>query len=668
MPDTTTYPEATEGFAAQLLAETEQKDLLRFVTCGSVDDGKSTLIGRLLFESKGIYEDQLAAVEKASKTVGTTGGNIDLALVTDGLKAEREQGITIDVAYRYFSTPRRKFIIADSPGHEQYTRNMVTGASTANLAILLVDASKGVIVQTRRHAFLASLLGIKHIVVAINKMDLVDYDEAVFRRIRQDFTDFSARLGFGDVAFIPMSALAGENVTEATQHMPWYGGTPLLRHLEDVHIAGDRNLVDMRLPVQYVSRPDRTFRGYMGTVASGIIRPGESVVALPSGTRSTVKEVLGPGAEAVDEAAAGAAVCVTLTDEIDISRGDVIAPSGNVPRVGNKFEAMLVWMEADAMRPGRQYLIKHCTREVPAEIGRLRYRVDVNTLRQHDAQELGLNEIGRVEIETARPLAYDAYSKNRQTGAFIVVDRQSHTTVGAGMILDRESSSGAGLHPSDNAGKADRRRRPRAPVHAHESQVGAAERQARLGHRPLCVWLTGLKGSGKTTIAYALERALFDAGLTGAVLDGGNLRGALSSDLSFSGDDRSENSRRAAEAAKLLCDAGLFTVCAFISPFEADRVKARDRLTQTVGAGGFVEVFLKADDATIRSRSGGVYEQAEAGEFEQFTGVTAPFEPPATADLTLDTSSADVAESVTQIMNLLRDRKLLPTKADATGE
>jgi bifunctional enzyme CysN/CysC len=644
--------------------DTDTKDLLRFVTCGSVDDGKSTLIGRLLYESKGIYEDQLASVEKASKTVGTTGGDIDLALVTDGLKAEREQGITIDVAYRYFSTPRRKFIIADCPGHEQYTRNMVTGASTAGLAILLVDASKGVIVQTRRHAFLASLLGIRHVVVAVNKMDLVDYDEDVFRRIRQEFTDFAARLSLPDLAFIPMSALAGENVTETSTLMPWYGGVPLLRHLEEVHVGGDRNLIDMRLPVQFVSRPDRTFRGYMGTVASGILRKDDDIVALPSGTKAKVDRILGPGGDEQDNATAGAAVCVTLDREIDVSRGDVIAPVNNVPKVSNKVEAMLVWMAAEPMEVGRQYMVKHACREVPGVVSHLRYRTDVNTLRQHAAEQLDLNEIGRVELELARPIAHDAYRRSRSTGAFIVIDRQTSATVAAGMILDRDTAETSGLYPAEKDRAEDRRQRRRTPP---IDGITMDERKTRLGHAPLCVWLTGLKGVGKTSIATALERALFDAGLVGVVLDGGTMREGVSRDLGFTGDDRRENARRAAATAEVVCRGGLFAVCSFISPFVADRAAARQQLADVVGESGFVEIHLDADEATRRDRAPAAYADADSGDTAQFTGVTAPYEAPDNPDLRLDTAAQSVEQSVTEIMNLLRTRGLLQV-ARGNGE
>ena len=653
MPDTTTHPLATPGFAASLLDETERKDLLRFVTCGSVDDGKSTLIGRLLYESKGIYEDQLAAVETASKTVGTTGGGLDLALVTDGLKAEREQGITIDVAYRYFSTPRRKFIIADSPGHEQYTRNMVTGASTANLAIVLVDATKGVIVQTRRHAFIASLLGIKHVVVAVNKMDLVDYDEAAFRKVRREFTDFAARLSIPDVAFVPMSALAGENITESSNAMPWYGGVPLLRHLEEVHVAGDRNLIDMRLPVQYVSRPGRTFRGYMGTLAGGVARPGDPVVVLPAGTRTTIQAVFGPGAAEVPEAVAGEAVCVTLADEVDASRGDVIAPVNNVPRVGNRFDAMLVWMDAKPMDVGVQYVVKLATKETPGRIASLRYRTDVNTLRQHPADRLELNEIGRVEVELARPVAYDPYAKSKTLGSFIVIDRSTHGTVGAGMILDRATADDRGGRPaSETGGKSTARRR--------RSLVTADERARRLGQRPFVVWLTGLVGSGKTTVAVGLERALFDRGLVGSVLDGGDLRASLDADLGYAGRDRREHGRRAAAVAGTLADAGLFVVVATIAPFADDRDRARRALHSSVGDGGFVEVHLDAPIEVCRRRAPEAYSAAESGTVADFTGVTAPYEPPEAPDLELRTDELAAEACVGRIVDLLRDRGLLP--------
>ncbi|MEM1011058.1 MAG: sulfate adenylyltransferase subunit CysN [Planctomycetota bacterium] len=632
----------------------EEKELLRFITCGSVDDGKSTLIGRLLFDSKMVYEDQLAALKVDSKRFGTTGGEFDPALLTDGLRAEREQGITIDVAYRYFSTDRRKFIIADTPGHEQYTRNMATGASTANLAILLVDASKGMQVQTRRHAFIVSLLGIKHVVVAVNKMDLVDYEQRVFEEIRRDFTDFSARLSIPDIEFIPMSALAGEGVTKRPEAMPWYEGRPLLDHLETVHIASDRNLVDLRLPVQYVSRPDRTFRGYCGTVASGVVRPGEEIVALPSGQRSRVKQVLRPGAVELEEAFPPMSVTVTLEDEIDVSRGDLIAPVNNVPHVGNRFEAMLVWMHPDAMTPGRQYILKHCTRQVQARVSDLRYRVDVNTLRQHDADELALNEIGRVEVTCARPVAFDPYDRNRTTGAFILIDAITLNTVGAGTILDRATADDRGGRATTDADQPES-----APPPPSRSLVSADERAERLGHRPLCVWLTGLTGSGKTTVALGVERALFDAGLVGRVLDGGDLRRSLDADLEFTGRDRREHSRRVAQLAAAMAEAGLFSVCSLISPFADDRTRARKTLERLVPDGGFVLVHLDAPADVCRRRAPEAWATADAGNVDGFTGVTAPYEPPADADLTLRTDELAAEACVAKIVDLLRSRGLV---------
>lgn len=477
--------------------QTQKKDLLRLATAGSVDDGKSTLIGRLLFESKAIYEDQLDSIRSASEKKGTTQTELDLSFVTDGLKAEREQGITIDVAYRYFSTPNRKFIIADTPGHEQYTRNMVTGASTANLAIVLIDARNGVVTQSRRHAFIASLLGIRHIVVAINKMDLVDWSKDVFDKIVNDFTEFSAKLDVPDVTFIPISALLGDNVTTPTTHMPWYEGSSLLHHLESVHIASDRNLIDWRFPVQYVTRPHLDFRGYMGTPASGIVRKGEEIMVLPSRMRSRVKEIFGPNGP-VAEGFPPMPLTITLEDEIDVSRGSMLVPVNNVPRFQNTLEAMIVWMAPDALQPGKQYLIKHCTSRVPGSITRIRYRIDINTLHRVQADELQLNEIGRCEVELARPLAFDPYKKNRTTGAFILIDRETHNTVGAGMILDRDAGG------DGDASEPDQRRR--------NVPVSAAERAQRLRQKPAVLWLSGAEPSLLHDLAIALERAIYDEG------------------------------------------------------------------------------------------------------------------------------------------------------------
>ncbi len=635
----------------ELLARDEHKDLLRLVTAGSVDDGKSTLIGRLLYESKGIYEDQLAAVQRASGRAGSTQQTLDLALVTDGLKAEREQGITIDVAYRYFSTPRRKFIIADTPGHEQYTRNMATGASTANLAIVLVDARNGVLTQSRRHAFIASLLGIPHVVVTVNKMDLVDYSQQVFDEIVADFSDFAARLEIKDVTFIPISALVGDNVVERSEAMAWYQGPTLLGYLETVHVASDRNLIDLRLPVQYVSRPDSGFRGYMGTVASGIVRPGDEMMVLPSGLRTRVREVLGVDGP-IEEGFPPLPVTVTLEDEIDISRGDMLVHPRNVPQVDRRFEAMLVWMSEEALRPGAQYLVKHATRLTPAVIEAVRYRIDVNSLHRVETETLGLNEIGRVMMELARPVAFDPYARNRATGSFIVIDKVTHNTVAAGMILDREASELL----VDEA-----RRTTAAPsdlLTEQESQVSADERRQRLGHAPATVWLTGLTGSGKTTIAYALERRLFDLGCACQVLDGENARLSFSMDLGFSADDRAENNRRAAEVARLFNEAGLISICAFLSPYEEERRRARE----IVGGERFLEVYLAAPVDVCRQRTPeGLYEKAERGEIRNFPGVSAPYEVPVAPDLVLATDQQDVDGCVEAVIATLRERGILPS-------
>ncbi|MGB0768842.1 MAG: sulfate adenylyltransferase subunit CysN, partial [Phycisphaeraceae bacterium] len=540
------------------LKQHEDKELLRFLTCGSVDDGKSTLIGRLLYDSKMVYEDQLAAVTTDSKQFGTTGGTFDPALLTDGLKAEREQGITIDVAYRYFSTSKRKFIIADTPGHEQYTRNMATGASTCDLAIILIDARHGVQTQTRRHSFIASLLGIKHVIVAINKMDLVDFSEERYEEIKADYTEFVGKLDLPDIEFVPMSALNGDNVVNVSEHTPWYNGGTLMHHLENVHIASDRNLIDFRFPVQYVSRPDLNFRGFCGTIASGTVRPGDEVMALPSRKTAVVKRIVTMDGD-LDEAFAPLAPTIMLDREIDVSRGDMLVHPNNVPKVDQALEAMIVWMAEDGLKPGKQYTIKQGTTTATGIISDLRYRMDVNTMHRQDAEALELNEIGRVVIDLSRPCAFDPYSRNRSTGAFIVVDKLTNNTVAAGMILDRDPDSSAS------------RRRELAEKHGtevkvHESLVTAEERATRLTHQPATVWLTGLTGSGKSAVAYALERRLFDEGKSATVLDGRNARLGLSSDLDYTLDDRKENLRRAAEAARLFNEAGHIAVCAFLSP------------------------------------------------------------------------------------------------------
>ncbi len=624
----------------------EHKDLLRLVTAGSVDDGKSTLIGRLLFESKGIYEDQLEAVRSASGQKGSTQGDLDLALVTDGLKAEREQGITIDVAYRYFSTPRRKFIIADSPGHEQYTRNMVTGASTANLAIILIDASQGVLTQSRRHAFLASLLGIPHAVITINKMDLVDFSEKVYDEIVADFREFSAKLDIQDLTFIPISALTGDNVVERGENMPWYEGTTLLNHLETVHIASDRNLIDLRLPIQYVSRPHSDFRGYMGTLASGIIRAGDEVMTLPSGKRSSVTQVIGPDGPC-EEGFPPLPVTVTLADEIDISRGDMLVHVHNTPQVDRDFEAMVVWMAEEPMDTRRQYTIKHTSRLSPGQISKIRYRIDVNTLHRLDATTLELNEIGRCTVEVARPLAFDPYRENRTTGAFIIIDRVTHNTVGAGMILDRK--------PGERELEAHHRVTETRARHLQldRSLVPLEERNARSGQRPVTVWLTGLMGSGKSTIGCALERRLFDDGRLVTLYDGENTRLGLNKDLDFTADDRAENARRAAEVAKLFNEAGMISVSTLLSPCDEDRKIA----CSIVGEDRFILIYLSTPVEVCKERAPHrIYEKAENGEIKVFPGVNAPYEVPESPDLVLPTHEISVAESVDRIVTYLEER------------
>jgi bifunctional enzyme CysN/CysC len=624
----------------------QRKELLRFLTCGSVDDGKSTLIGRLLHDTKMIYEDQLAAVKRDSAKFNTTGiaGEVDLALLTDGLKAEREQGITIDVAYRYFSTDKRKFIIADTPGHEQYTRNMATGASTCQLAIILIDARHGVVSQTKRHSFIVSLLGIKHVIVAVNKMDLVGYAQEAFERIKNDYTGFVAKLGIPDVQFIPISALKGDNVVDKSDEMSWYQGPPLLNHLETVHIASDRNLADMRFPVQYVIRPNLDFRGFAGTVASGIIHVGDEVVALPSGKRSKVKSIVTFEGEQ-QEAFSPQAVTITLQDEIDVSRGDMLVRPGEEPRVSNQVEAMVVWMAEKPFVPGRTYWIKHTTRTVGGEIAEIRYGVDVNTLEKRPATQLAMNEVGHVLLSLNQPIAFDAYKTNAATGAFIVIDRISNNTVGAGMILEHTDRRAQGdiWNQAPVAAKLKRK----------TTQITIDQREARAGHKGATVLIYGLTGSGKATIAFELEKRLWDAGCSATVLYGPDMRQGLCRDLGFTADDRSENLRRSAEVAKILNDTGQICISAFVAPHEAVREKARE----VIGAERFIEVYLSCPIEVCRSRDRtGMYANADSGAVPQFPGVTAAFEEPQHADLVLRTDQVPVETSVEQIIALLKER------------
>lgn len=626
------------------LAQHEQKELLRLLTCGSVDDGKSTLIGRLFYDAKLIYEDTLRTLERDSATVGTTGGSFDPALFTDGLKAEREQGITIDVAYRYFSTARRKFIIADTPGHEQYTRNMATGASTSDLAIILVDARHGVVTQTRRHSFIISLLGIKHVLVAVNKMDLVDFDEQVFDHIRADYAEFAARLELPDLQFMPISALFGDNIVDPSANMPWYGGPTLMRFLDTVYIGSDRNLEDFRFPVQYVNRPNLDFRGFCGTIASGIVRRDDEVMVLPSRRTSRVKSIVTFDGE-LEEAFSDQSVTLTLEDEIDVSRGDMIVRPGNVPNLQQKFDAMVVWMHDEQMIPGNTYLFKQAAKSVTGTIDTLRYEVDVNTLHRVNSPTLRLNEIGRCSVSLSEPVCFDSYRRNRTTGAFIVVDRITNATLAAGMIVDRRTGDERRDHWDDE---------PQASqLHSEASRVTSAEREARYGQRAVTILLTGLTGSGKTTIALAFERRLFELGRAATVLDGQNMRQGISRDLGFSAEDRSENLRRSAEVARLINDAGLICIGAFVAPNEDVRRKA----AQVVGEDRFLVVHLAAPVEVCRERdTEGQYERADSGEIANFPGVSSPYEEPVKPDLVLPTHEWPVDRCVDAILQLLEER------------
>lgn len=592
--------------------------LLRIATAGSVDDGKSTLIGRLLYDSKAVMEDQLAAVERTSKERGH--GYTDLALVTDGLRAEREQGITIDVAYRYFATAKRKFIIADTPGHIQYTRNMVTGTSTAQLAIVLVDARHGLLEQSRRHAFLASLLGIQHIVLAVNKMDLIDWDRERFEKIRDDFHEFVARLDIQDVTTIPLSALAGDNVVTKSDKTPWYEGPSLLSHLEEVYIAGDRNLMDVRFPVQYVIRPQThehaDHRSYAGTIASGVMRPGDEIVVLPTGKTSTITAIDGPTGP-LDEAFAPMAVSVSLADDIDISRGDMIARVHNQPHTTQEFDATVCWMSDDAsLEPGRDYIIKHTTRTTRVRVTDLDYRLDVNTLhRDKSATALKLNELGRVTLRTQQPLLLDEYSRNAVTGSFILIDPDTNGTVAAGMV--RDTTPAANRSASPNAVR-------------HANLVTAEDRLSKGS----TVWFTGLSGSGKSSVAMLVERKLLELGRPAYVLDGDNLRHGLNSDLGFSMADRSENLRRLAHIATLLADSGQIVLVPAISPLEEHRELARK--VHTDQGFEFFEVFMDTPLADCEARDPkGLYAKARAGEITHFTGIDSPYQRPKNPNLAL---------------------------------
>ncbi|HWD25606.1 MAG TPA: sulfate adenylyltransferase subunit CysN [Rhizomicrobium sp.] len=620
---------------AQFLAAQEKKSLLRFLTCGSVDDGKSTLIGRLLYDTKLLFEDTLASLEKDSKKFGTTGGDIDFALLVDGLEAEREQGITIDVAYRFFATDKRKFIVADTPGHEQYTRNMATGASNSELAVILIDARKGVLVQTRRHAYIASLLGIRHIVLAVNKIDLVGFDRTVFDDIVKEFAAFSEKLGFFTVAAIPLSARFGDNVIAKSENTPWYTGPALLEHLETVDVDTALSERAFRMPVQWVNRPNLDFRGFSGTIASGNVKPGDAIAVAKSGRTSTVKRIVTMDGD-LAEASAGAAVTLVLADEVDISRGDVLCAPTQRPDVTDQFAAHLLWMTEDEMLPGRQYLMKLATATVPVQVTTLKHKIDVNTLDQHAAKTLQLNEVGYGNFSTSQALAIDPYAVNRDMGGFILIDRFSNATVGAGMI-------DFGLRRATN-------------VHWQALDVDKRARGAQKSQKPAVLWFTGLSGSGKSTIANLVERALYAEGRHTYLLDGDNVRHGLNRDLGFTDADRVENIRRVGEASKLFVDAGLIVLTAFISPFRSERRMARELL----GEGEFIEVFVDTPlEICMQRDPKGLYQKAKAGEIKNFTGISSPYEAPEAPELRIETESADAATHAAAIVEYLRERGYL---------
>jgi bifunctional enzyme CysN/CysC len=617
------------------LEQHQHKSLLRFITCGSVDDGKSTLIGRLLYDAKLLFEDQLTALAADSKQVGTQGGELDFALLVDGLAAEREQGITIDVAYRFFSTDRRKFIVADTPGHEQYTRNMVTGASTADLAVILVDARKGVLTQTRRHSYLVALLGIRHVVLAVNKMDLVGYDPEIFAAIAGEYADFARQVGLADVLAIPVSGLRGDNILAASPAMPWYAGPTLLGHLEAVELDDQLQSAPFRLPVQWVNRPNLDFRGFAGTIASGTVSAGERLRVLPSGRESRVARIVTADGD-LDQAVAGQSVTLTLDDEIDISRGDVLATPTSPPGVADQFETTIVWMADEPLLPGRPYWLKIGTRQVSATITEPKYKVNVNTLEHLAAKKLELNEIGVCNVSLDHPVAFDAYADNRDTGGFILIDRLSNATVGAGLIH-------FALRRSQN-------------IHWQALDVSKASRAALKGQQPCVLWFTGLSGAGKSTIANLVEKQLQALGRHTYLLDGDNVRHGLNRDLGFTDVDRVENIRRVAEVAKLMVDAGLVVLVSFISPFRAERRMARALFAE----GEFYEVHVDTPLAVAESRDAkGLYAKARRGELQNFTGIDSPYEPPEHAELRIDTTRTTPEDAATLIVDGLRQAGML---------
>ena len=618
------------------LAQHERKELLRLLTCGSVDDGKSTLIGRLLHDSKMIYEDQLAAIEADSVKSGTTGGNIDLALLVDGLQAEREQGITIDVAYRYFSTAKRKFIIADTPGHEQYTRNMATGASTCDLAIILIDARHGVQVQTRRHSFIASLLGIKHIIVAVNKMDLVDFSERVFNEIKADYLKFSEKLDPASFHFIPLSALTGDNVVNPSEHTPWYDGGALMPLLESIEIAGDKNYYDFRFPVQYVNRPNLNFRGFCGTVASGVIRKGDEITVLPSNKTSRIKSIVTYDEE-LELAHAAMAVTLTLEDEIDVSRGDILAHPENVTASDTRFDATVVWMAETPLLPGKVFDFKLGSKTVSGSLNTIHSRIDVNTLEKHPAPGLESNEIGLTEINLDETVCFDSYKDNRATGSFIILDRLSNVTVGAGMI--------------DCVQQPRRTRSESSNI-----IVTKEERAARYGQKPATIMFVGVSGSGKSTLAHGLERRLFDRGRVSTVLDGKTMRLGISKDLAHDAEGRAENLRRSAHIARFLNDSGVICCASFVAP-NAD---SREHAIRVIGKDNCYIIYLNPPmEVCIQRDPSGLYAAAEGTESSNIPGLSFPYSVPEVVHLELDTAALSANECLEKVLRLMREKEII---------
>ncbi len=626
------------------LDQDQKKDLLRLLTCGSVDDGKSTLIGRLMFDSKMLYEDQLSALEKDSKRIGHAGEDIDYALLLDGLKAEREQGITIDVAYRYFSTAKRKFVIADTPGHEQYTRNMVTGASTANLAIVLIDARYGVITQTKRHTFLVSLLGIKHVVVAINKMDLMDFSQEVYDKIKADYDSFVTQLDIPDVTFIPISALKGDNVVDRSERMPWYKGSSLLHFLENIRITSDRNFTDMRYPVQFVLRPDIAFRGFSASVASGIISKGDEILVLPSLKTSKVKSIVTYDKE-LDYAFPPQSVTVTLEDEIDISRGDMLVHPDNQPRMERQFEAMLVWMDVTPMNLTTQFYIKHTTNTTKARIDSVRYKVDVNSIEKLSIEHLSLNEIGRVVITTSKPLFFDPYKMNRQTGSFILIDPITHNTCAVGMIIDKLDSKSLTSRITD----VDKEK-----IALGKSLIQRDEYPVKYNQKGETIWISGLHGSGKNELAFSLEKKLFDNGAIAVLIDGSSVRSGLNRELDFTPADRAENLRRVAHICKLLNDQGIITVCSFISR----NASLRAQIAEIIGPDRFHLFYMDATLEYCKNNKPELYRLIEEGKTKNLPGVDMEYEVPTNAKINFNPEENDL--NIEKVLDYLAANKVFP--------